>query len=501
MFRNSKRFIIPLLTGSVCIGLAQAVAQLNNVPASPSPLNLPPNAPDVTAAQSAPAPNSASTTNAKALFAAQPTLLATLQAHDSSPDTPSESTPKFDLRGFTPDGAKLLISKNEIGKPINDFADEVDTTFEVVDLTNGATQPLMKIQSDADFYFGSAETGANPLAYSSSTTTQSEKPWLFFEPARDAAPPKDVMQFLTPGASSGRVVYVKDVPIAGTGENTQWGTFLTLRRFGNGIKGVQNFPVQSNNFSVFGPQWAPDGARVLLKVGVQGDSIDRYLIYLWNPQKGRIEQGPKEEISYLRPRWSPDSARIAYLVGGDINGNNGFLARAPTSLHVYDVASKQSRKLVTAVSDAQGSLSQFQWQDAISLLYTAYPALQVAKEPRPAIYQIAATGGAAKLVVPDAFRPIPSPDNRWIAFFGWPDADNAADEIKANPQSRFYGPRLFLWNRQAKRRSLIQPNIFGAKTQLIWTPDSSKLVLLQSSYDSDAKQGTARISTLDVKGN
>ena len=93
------------------------------------------------------------------------------------------------------------------------------------------------------------------------------------------------------------------------------GTFVVLRRFGEGVSAVQTFAVVSNGFGVFTPQWSPDGNRLLLKVGTQGDSISRYLIYLWNPQRGRIQQGPKEEIAYLQPRWSPDSARIAYVVG------------------------------------------------------------------------------------------------------------------------------------------------------------------------------------------
>ena len=422
------------------------------------------------------------------------------------------------LRNFIPGDSRILISKNELGQRINQYVGEVLTTFELVDLNTGSITRLSKIQSDADFTFGVSGSKAATRIKSARPKTDGPEPWLEFLSSSNVAPPKEVLRSLAPEEVTGRMVYVASVPLSGTGDNTQWGTFIVLRRFGKGANAVQSFRVEARDSDVLLPQWSPNGQFVLLGVGGAGNATDTYLIHLWNIQTGRVEQGPKEYVSYLNPRWSPDSKRIAYIVGGDIEGENQFLARTPTSLRVYDVATGKSYVLKTAPSGPQVSLAQFQWQNANSLLYAYYvlptsvtqakgeaarkraAATLKPEDIRPSIFQVAATGGASTLVVKDGFRPMPSPDGRWIAFFGWPDVKEAQDEAKINPQSRYYGPRLFVWDRQVKRRFLVSPNIFLSNVQMKWTPDSHKLVLLQSSYNSQKTQGTAHISTIAVDG-
>ncbi|HEX8463991.1 MAG TPA: hypothetical protein VF627_05170 [Abditibacterium sp.] len=72
-------------------------------------------------------------------------------------------------------------------------------------------------------------------------------------------------------------------------------------------------------------------------------------------------------------------------------------------------------------------------------------------------------------------------------------------ELKTNRQSRYFGARLFLFDRTTGERTLVPSNIFEPGTQMMWSPDGKKLVLLQSSYNTKTAQGTARISTIDVE--
>lgn len=509
LIRTSNRVVILLLAGCVCFGLARAAQQTALADIETNP----------TSADEAAAPPFASSSpgaTPNSTFASQPVVVATLQAQDTVEDNPPESTPKFSLRGFTPDASQVLIAKKEIGKPVDEYSRELVTTYELVSLTDGATKPLSKIQADADFVFVSLPFKVATSSMSAPAKTDGPEPWFTFLPSLNTPPPKDVVRSFTPEEVKGCMVYAASVALSGTGNNTKWGTFVVLRRFGKGVNPVQTFPVNTRDSDVFLPQWSPNGSRILFNVGGQGDSTDTYLIHVWNIQTGRIEQGPKERVSYLNPRWSPDSTRIAYIVGGDIAGQNGFLAREPTSLRVYDVLTGKSHVLKTALSGPEVGLAHFQWENANSLLYDSYvlptPVNKAKKDAvgksvvttstpqniRPAIFQVASVGGVSRLIVRDGFRPMPSPDGRWVAFFGWPDAKAALAEAQANPQSRSYGPRLFLWERQTKRRFLVRPNIFSPNIQMKWTPDSHKLVLLQSSYDSKKFQGLASISTINV---
>ncbi|HEX8463992.1 MAG TPA: hypothetical protein VF627_05175 [Abditibacterium sp.] len=244
------------------------------------------------------------------------------------------------------------------------------------------------------------------------------------------------------------MVYTALVRVSGTGNQSQWRTFLTLYHFGlqPDQRGVQTYPVQLRKGELFLPQWSPDGKQVLLKVGNAGDRYNVYLIHFWNPEKGEIVQGPREYVSFLKPQWSPNSQQVAYIVGGDIAGRVD--RPDPIELRVYDLATQQSRLLVSAIPTV-GTPADFAWTHNDTVLYTqptplmrreAKPeapsqtpkdlktasAAQWTPPPRPSIYEVGAKSGTPKLLIRDGYKAAPSPTGRFVAFFGWATEEQAA---------------------------------------------------------------------------
>jgi len=102
----------------------------------------------------------------------------------------------------------------------------------------------------------------------------------------------------------------------------------------------------------------------------------------------------------------------------------------------------------------------------------------------PAIYQVdplpfrRLKSAKGRVLIANAFAPIPSPDGRFIAFCGW-GRDTPVPEPKPGqkPEAEPSEPRWWVWDRKAKKRTLIgQKPIFAEQAK--WTPDSRALIFL-----------------------
>jgi hypothetical protein len=88
------------------------------------------------------------------------------------------------------------------------------------------------------------------------------------------------------------------------------------------------------------PNWSPDGRQVVFS-GVAGGLTDLYLYDLAANQLTRLTDDP---FADLQPAWSPDGRTIAFATDR-FTVNLDTLAMGPYTLALYDVATKQVRRL------------------------------------------------------------------------------------------------------------------------------------------------------------
>jgi hypothetical protein len=311
---------------------------------------------------------------------------------------------------------------------------------------------------------------------------------------------RDPLQSFAPKSFRGKLVYATKQPVQGSPE---WKSFLILRQ---ADKASQTDTVSayraatdfSNN--VFDPQFSPDGRFVLLRTGPMGDRWDRHRLFIWDLSGNRVQPGPADEVTYYSTPWSPDSNFFAYIVGGDVEGHVGS-NEGSLQLYTYDI--KASRSSLIAQNPAVLAVA---WSQANKLLYSAFPANdgkpadkvvagQVDSKVRPDIFETPANGDAPKLILKDGYRPLPSPDNTWIACF------TSTDPAKPqSPSTEFFldVPRqayLCLYNRAEGRRMIIRPET-RTYSHLLWTRDSKSLIAMKTIQESP--HARTEITLIDV---
>lgn len=269
-------------------------------------------------------------------------------------------------------------------------------------------------------------------------------------------------------------------------------------------------------------QLSPDGSRIFLKSGFLGNN-DGYGLYSWNLRTSRlIRSAEVSNVSY--DALSLDGKFLA--VAGVINPENESLQSGgaawndsgPARLWTFDndqflvglrddpsgpALETNSMKLITQ-SSARRPLA---WTRDNQLLYTHEPPTSrfnfeksKAKHPRylgstttpvidapnkyPSVWTANPTTKATSELIARAYDPSPSPDGQWIAFFGWPIAEKPTKDKPASV------PSLWLYN---LKNGHTYPLLNQNSGQVLWTPDSQKLVLLQ--YDL----GKLHLSVLPVQ--
>lgn len=218
-----------------------------------------------------------------------------------------------------------------------------------------------------------------------------------------------------------------------------------------------------------------------------------YQIFVWDTTGKSLHRIKPDTLLHLYDDdiyWSPGSTSIAFVYDSDINRRR-MSDKDRLQLYVYDARTHKEKVVATGISAAGGTAS-VAWTHQGTLLYS--PALEPKETFDPArmsINEISMRGGGASLVIQGGANPVPSPQGRWIAFLGAPDASQSTDttEKPARPQ-----PALYLFDRQTQKRIFLHSQTPDA---VRWTPDGKSLIVLHSRYLDKGKR-EAQVSLIDL---
>ncbi len=267
---------------------------------------------------------------------------------------------------------------------------------------------------------------------------------------------------------------------------------LIFRQLGNGVS--SSHPLNATEITadyanlLFGCTFSPNGQYVLLKQGRPQGGFGSYRIFFWDRKTKHLEPGPVARINYQQTAWSPTSDAIAYVLGGTPEGWEEQ-GNKPTSLHVWNLKTGKDHLVV---ENPQEGI--FTWTQRGTLLfpYKAEDA-DASKTPilrHPSVYEASTTGGTALEIIQDGYNPLPSPDDRFIAFLGWSKAtkrptrdksDVQHQNLDLNRRGEVFG--LYLFERKTGMRHLIHALKLGeAPDTVLWSQDSKSLYSIQSTY-------------------
>lgn len=243
------------------------------------------------------------------------------------------------------------------------------------------------------------------------------------------------------GSLHGSLVYTSDQPDSAATSGRGFLAFYSNLSATEGAAKVVVYPLQISGTNVpFDPQFAPDGQTILFKVG----TIDgAYHLFALDLKSGAVRLAVKRELSLRRVLFSPDGQYLAYIAGQMDD------EAQPLRLLVNEWK-KDREKLIVRNN---GTFNGFAWSAPHTLYFTALPSAPKAhpgadhkdevkalpavanqKLPtvaRPNIYVTTPESSDIQLAMLEGNRPQPSPDAKWVAFFGmetptnpWPLRDN-----------------------------------------------------------------------------
>lgn len=316
----------------------------------------------------------------------------------------------------------------------------------------------------------------NPLQSFDSTSFQGQLLYAFND-LRSSPYPSYLFSYKTSGSASGSAM-----PIANPGAAFRI----------KGLEGVEG------DF-VFDPQFSPDGAHALVKLG---DPVARltnafnfYHLYLWDLQANQISPLSARELFFRSVSWSPDGNYVTYIAGGDAEGNVSD-GGEPLRLYVCDRRTGEEH----LIAQNNGVRFNVAWAAPHTLLYTT---LSTAKQqantkapeaPRPNTYAASVEDGKSTLLIRDGQRPTASPDGQWIAFFG---SGNPNKPFPLNDDwiERPGGASLSVIRRDGTgRKALTREG--GSYPFVVWEPDNQHLLTVKDVPDAPSPQ--AEIKEWDI---
>lgn len=355
--------------------------------------------------------------------------------------------------------------------------------------------------------------------------------WSAEEPGLRMSEPRSGVNTLTPedikieNPWPGRLVYA-----AFRGGTSTLGVCDTGRSSGvEQSRYYQAIPSSQNRGStLYAPILSPDGRQVLLRYG-EGYDFSDYLFAVFNPEGNTTRVlGPRAR--YNSASWSPDGRCIAYMGGGDAFGNNlvtiptdpPTVLSVPVSLQVFDLQTGQDQKVI-ANNTLRGP---FTWKDARTPVYAVLSleaqrivdeqnkkrdeavdeAVQQSRKPtsspvkktlppasghltkelapQPNVSAFSLDTGKEQLLFQDGYRPLPSPNGSWMAFFG---SENPDKPISLRPEWTAIPTGAALCVAQADGKQRRALSLFADYPQMLWRNDNRHLLTLENHKRHDGR--------------
>jgi len=226
------------------------------------------------------------------------------------------------------------------------------------------------------------------------------------------------------------------------------------------------------------PHVTGDGRLIFVNIG-DGSENGGFQPFRWQLKNGKLS-GVNHVANASRRRFSPDGSHWAILLPYGY-GDESLLPlqktgwEGQTELEVRDTTHfvyPLTRPFPFWQVTTDAVPRSCAWMDSNTLLFArkgiSFPALWSAD---------VRTHKISKLV-DKAYDPSPSPDGKYIAFFGW------SAQTQRTPEQPSPRPSLWLWNTQSQQAKRVDDQNAGF---VRWTPDSKTLIEVRFANDFEAR--------------
>lgn len=333
------------------------------------------------------------------------------------------------------------------------------------------------------------------------------------------APPPDILDDASALAKlpAGTLAYITLGAVPG---QKAWQFFLIVRKSGvaqdrpGSVSSYHLIPQEAE--IVHSPKLSSDGRYVLFQVGWPYDSPGYYTLHLLDLKTNQLQHARLGSLTSSSILWSPDSKHFASIAGDD--GSGGGV------LFIYDIRNSNKRYIAQ-----DRGVARMAWTQQNTLLFTVERALrsvvplaeaekkdtpqtnkanaeEIAEEFPAGIYEVEADKGNPALLIKGGVMPSPSPDGKWVAFFGLPEP-SPEEKAKAPAKPDRYDflnqpvPRLCVYNRAEKKIYPLEPetpDLSSHHYSVRWTPDSRQIILVDQ-RSLPQERGEAAIYLSDVE--
>lgn len=260
------------------------------------------------------------------------------------------------------------------------------------------------------------------------------------------------------------------------------------------------YPLKINYVdSVMQPRFSSDGLYILFMLGWPFDEHGGFDLYLLETKTKKLRRLTKEKIVHENVQISSNARYIAFVRGADKWGyplqNVSGTLRDKVRLFILDVRTGKERTVTTNDSVAIGG---YAWTRDNTLVYSAIPpapkptASGKTKSilPRPNVYGIPAGSGERRLLISDAWRPVPSPDGKRIAFFG-AEKLGKSEVLSSSWEENPKGATLSVADTDGQNRKALNREEINYPA-VLWMDDGKFLISIKTMQEANVSRAALR---------